>query len=81
MYDTPEVFEHNRRQLFNSLAHMLDLIIKDIYGEPRGFLFIAFPFDDNDGKADYVSNGKREDMIKFMKETIERFEKEKADGE
>jgi hypothetical protein len=38
-----------------------------------GFALLVFPFD-SPGTANYISNGRREDMIKAMKETVARLE-------
>lgn len=38
--------------------------------EDFGFFVLVFPFNNADGRANYVSNGKREDVIKSMKEFI-----------
>lgn len=38
-----------------------------------GFALIVFEFN-KPGLGNYISNGKREDMIKALKETVERLE-------
>lgn len=69
-----------RKKKFNQFAQALDKVLeKDIYGQRMGFIVIAFPFGEIDGRADYISNAKREDMIKFLKETVDRFEKGQID--
>lgn len=37
-----------------------------------GFFVMVFPFENDDGRANYVSNGKREDVVNAMKEFIIR---------
>lgn len=39
-----------------------------------GFFVLVFPFGDEQGRANYVSNGTREDVILSMKEFIRRNE-------
>lgn len=39
-----------------------------------GFILLVFPFDDHDGRANYMSNAKREDVVIMLKEQIARFE-------
>jgi hypothetical protein len=36
-----------------------------------GFCLITFPFHEEHGMANYISNGSRYDMIKFLYETLE----------
>ena len=37
-----------------------------------GFCLFAFPFGDEAGRCNYVSNGKREDVLKVVSEWITR---------
>ena len=39
-----------------------------------GFVLFVFPFFDS-GISNYISNGQRDDIIKLLRETLERFEK------
>lgn len=45
-------------------------------GRPRqtGFVLMAFPFNDFDGRCNYVSNAAREDIVVLLKEQLARFE-------
>lgn len=52
-------------QKMNELAHFLDDCFK-----PYGFSLLAFPLDDTDGRMNYISNARREDMLIAMKEFI-----------
>lgn len=61
-------FEQQLRQI----AHGLDEIMKELWGR-KGFCLIVFDFNEP-GVSNYISNANREDMIKSLKETIERFE-------
>jgi hypothetical protein len=40
-----------------------------------GFVLMVFPFDDFDGRCNYISNGAdRRDIVTLMKEMVARFE-------
>jgi len=41
-----------------------------------GFFVMAFPFGELKGRMNFVANGQREDIVKLMKEFIEKQEKE-----
>ena len=45
-------------------------------GERRvGFILMVFPFDNHEGRCNYISNGAdRRDVVTLMKEQIKRFE-------
>jgi hypothetical protein len=66
------------REKMNAIARTLD----DIFNGPvrpkkTGFVLLVFPFGENEPHRDrinYLSNGKREDVIVAMKELIARFE-------
>lgn len=60
------------------LAGKLDTILN---GEKRGadrktgFVLLVFPFGDEPGRVNYISNGAdRKEIVKLFKEQIERFE-------
>lgn len=61
---------------YDSLASVLEEVLTEKAGKRVGFCLLVFPFDgDTGGKgADYITNGKREDMIKFLRETATRLE-------
>lgn len=56
------------------MRDLADKIKKEIPG--LGFALLVYEFN-NPGIANYISNGQRQDMIKAMKETIERLESNK----
>ncbi len=60
--------EKELRDIACALTNLLD----DIYGEPMGFFLCVSAFS-NDGIADYISNTEKEDAIKWLEETAERF--------
>jgi hypothetical protein len=40
-----------------------------------GFVLLVFPFNDNEGRCNYISNGAdRRDIVALFKEQIKRFE-------
>ena len=54
------------------IASGLEDIFADLYPTHMGFALIVFPF--GGGVADYISNSRREDMIKALRETADRIE-------
>jgi len=40
----------------------------------NGFCLMIFPFEGFDGRANYISNAKREDIVTLLKEQLARFE-------
>jgi hypothetical protein len=61
----------------NRLARSLDQLFN---GEKRGtdrevgFVVLVFPIGDKEGRCNYVSNCKRDDVVIMMKEQLARFE-------
>lgn len=46
-----------------------------------GFVLLTFPFNANDGQANYISNGaNRKDMVAFLRETAARLEGQTPQG-
>jgi len=75
--DAPIQPEYHR--LMNSIAGVLDETFNgDAKGKDRktGFVLIVFPFDEvkEGGRANYVSNARRDDVVTMLKEQIKRFE-------
>ncbi len=62
----------------NAVAHGLDMIFNgDNKGTDRkiGFVLLVFPFGDDSGRCNYISNGaRRSDIVALMREQIQRFE-------
>lgn len=65
--------------VMNRIAHSLDNILN---GEERpkrnGFVLLIFPFDGREGRANYISNAERADVMTLLKEQIVRFEAQDA---
>lgn len=68
--------EAKHHKMLNTLAHTLDELFNgDASGPDRktGFILMVFPFD-TDGRANYISNAKRADVVIMLKEQLARFE-------
>jgi hypothetical protein len=59
----------------NRLARMLDMSFNDP-SKPRKvcFVLLTTEFGDIRGRVNYISNGRREDLVNTMKHLIARFE-------
>lgn len=72
------VIEEKYRETMNGLAKAIDAMFNGTAkGKDRetGFVLLAFPFGDTDGRCNYISNGaSREDIVILFKEMIARFE-------
>lgn len=73
--------EEKQRALMNAVAESLDELFngKALPGLPRpkkiGFVLLTAEFGKIEkGRVNYISNGEREDMLKMMKEMIDRAE-------
>ena len=66
--------------MLDALAKSVEDALILIYGEKMGFALFMFPFNGEGGAGDYVSNGNRKDMIKFLRETADRIETGKTIG-
>jgi hypothetical protein len=65
------------RERMNHVARILDLAFNgEAKGKDRknGFVLLVFPFDSIDGRANYISNAERKDVVLMLKEQIKRFE-------
>jgi hypothetical protein len=72
------------RQQMNSLAKGLDTVLNgNARGGDRktGFVLLVFPFNEESGRCNYISNGAdRKAIVAMFKEQIKRFE-EQAEAE
>jgi hypothetical protein len=59
--------------LMRILGQGIDYTLRDNVG-PKGYALIVFDFHEP-GLSNYISNAKREDMIKALRETANRLEK------
>ena len=72
------------REKMNALARALDDILNGpAMGKDRknGFVLIVFPFEEAEkakagdtGRANYISNARREDVVVMLREQLRRFE-------
>ena len=69
-----------KTESLNHLAALIEHILTDIYGQKMGFALFMFTFGDNPEAGDYISNGQKPDMIKFMREIATRLEKNEDIG-
>lgn len=56
------------REDLSELARVLD----EALPQGWGFVLLSFPFDDEPGRMNYISNAKREDVLKAMQEFIDK---------
>lgn len=70
--------EAKHRAMMNGVAEALDQSFNgDARGADRkvGFVLLVFPFGNDDGRCNYISNGAdRRDIVTMFKEQIARFE-------
>jgi hypothetical protein len=73
-----EPIERRYQATMNAIARALDETFNgDARGKARktGFVLLVFPFEDHEGRANYISNGAdRRDIVALFKEQIKRFE-------
>jgi len=65
------------RDKMNHLARLIDTFFNgEAKGEERstGFVLLLFPFNDHNGRCNYISNANRDDVVVMLKEQIKRFE-------
>ncbi len=61
--------------LMNNLAKGVDQILNGNQGKQKnGFILLVFPFNDHNGRCNYISNADRKDVIVLLKEQLARFE-------
>jgi hypothetical protein len=70
--------EPSYRDMMVGVAKALDETFNDgRKGDARkvGFILLVFPFGENEGRCNYISNGAdRRDVVTMLKEQIKRFE-------
>lgn len=70
--------EAKHREMMNAIARVLDETFNGpAKGNDRkvGFVLLVFPFGENEGRCNYLSNGAdRKDIVTMFKEQIKRFE-------
>lgn len=70
--------DEDYRQVMNAMAAAIDAAFNgEAKGNDRrtGFVLLTFPFGDNSGRCNFLSNGAdRKDIVVLFKEMIARFE-------
>ena len=69
--------EARTHDIMNAIADGIDGVLNgDKRGSQRewGFVLLVFPFHGADGRANYISNARREDIVVLLKEQLARFE-------
>jgi hypothetical protein len=69
--------EEQYRDKMQQLARAIDDFFNEgATGDDRktGFCLMVFPFADFDGRANYVSNANRDDIVILLKEQLARFQ-------
>ena len=72
---TPEELAQQQTIMRNFSA-----VLKQVLPASIGFFFCVFEFSDTSGRANYMSNGKRDDMVKMLRETADRLERRQDEG-
>jgi len=63
------------RRKMNALAHALDDMFNEGEQPKRvGFVLMVFPFENHEGRCNYISNAERADIVTLLKEQLRRFE-------
>ena len=63
--------------VMHTLAHAVDHLLNGTREpKPNGFILIVFPFSEvgDRGRANYISNAKRDQVVTMLKQQIARFE-------
>jgi hypothetical protein len=71
-----EPISHQFRDQMNAIAQVLDEAFNGTERPKKNaFVLLLAPFDGPEGaRTNYISNGRREDILVMMKEVIARFE-------
>jgi len=63
-----------KSEMLDALATAIDEVLEELYCQRMGFALFMFSFGPKGQAGDYVSNGKKPDMIKFMRDVADRLE-------
>ena len=66
--------EPKLEEMMNALARGLNDVLNGAGPAKNGFCLMVFPFDGFEGRANYISNAHRADVIVLLKEQLARFE-------
>lgn len=62
------------REVANRLGRSIGGALKEATHGEWGFCLMIFPFESFDGRCNYISNARREDVLVLLKEQVRRFE-------
>ncbi|HRN83254.1 MAG TPA: hypothetical protein PK857_00420 [Hyphomicrobium sp.] len=65
------------RGVMNDIARIVDRRLNGkVRREQRtvGFVLLVFPFNEHEGRCNYISNASRDDIVVLLKEQLRRFE-------
>jgi hypothetical protein len=69
--------EEKYRDQMRHLAEALDEFLNpdaEKGKHPVGFMLMVFPLDSHEGRCNYISNARREDVVVLLKEQLARFQ-------
>jgi len=67
--------ENAVREKMNNLGKLLDLGLNEGRRKDQwGFVLLVFPFDEHEGRCNYISNAERKDIVTLLREQLRRFE-------
>lgn len=70
--------EPHLNELMNALAQGIDTIlngqVEDVKAKRNGFILMVFPFEGHEGRANYISNATRSDVVVMLKHQVARFD-------
>jgi hypothetical protein len=80
--------EEQHREVMNTIAFALDRVLNgedamtNKIERKTGFVLLVFPYGDQSGRCNYISNGAdRDDVVRMMKEQIRHFEEDNKKDE
>ena len=72
-----ELVEQNLEAYLQVVGRVIDELLNGTAapGDKKwGFVLMAFPFNSDTGRCNYISNGQREDVITMLREQLSYFE-------
>lgn len=75
-YGDGPIQEEYRGMMVGIASALDDMFNGEAVGKDRkvGFVLLVFPYGEDEGRCNYVSNGaRREDMVKLLEEQAQRF--------
>lgn len=70
--DAPIQSEYQEQM--KDLARIIDKFLNRDGQKKNGFIIMMFPFNNHEGRTNYISNANRKDVVIMLKEQIKRFE-------